>query len=252
MNKEENNFVSPQEDERVYEILTGLMQGKTRDELAEEFGHKNYKTLDIYMRRRGYRFNTRLGNYTSNVDEPSENFSDGSKASRVVQLIKEYSNDPLIVCTKLGFKDMNELAVYMTSKNFKWNTELQNYEKQGIVELSSSNEEEEPVDRQIAEKDVERLHELLEYMPLLKMLQSNKEKLKDLLVPYGKGVAMPRYTIPGVAKTKTVQMIHTLGDLVTEYAEEKNISQRDIFEVALIEFFRKYGFEREIERVLRQ
>lgn len=39
-------------DERVNEILRGLVEGKTRDELAKELGYKNYKTLDIYMRRK--------------------------------------------------------------------------------------------------------------------------------------------------------------------------------------------------------
>lgn len=35
-------------------ILRGLAEGKSRDELAAEFGYKNYKSLDIYMRRKNF------------------------------------------------------------------------------------------------------------------------------------------------------------------------------------------------------
>jgi hypothetical protein len=54
----------------------------------------------------------------------------------------------------------------------------------------------------------------------------------------------------GVFVTKSVHMTNTLDQLVREYSKEKNISQRDIFSVALIEFFRRYGYEREINTLL--
>jgi hypothetical protein len=37
---------------------------------------------------------------------------------------------------------------------------------------------------------------------------------------------------------------------VRDFSKEKKISQREIFEVALVEFFRRYGYEREIETLL--
>ncbi|AIG28661.1 hypothetical protein EGH10_00615 [Brevibacillus laterosporus] len=37
---------------KVGAILRELVEGKSRDLLAKELGHKNYKTLDIYMRRK--------------------------------------------------------------------------------------------------------------------------------------------------------------------------------------------------------
>lgn len=42
-------------------------------------------------------------------------------------------------------------------------------------------------------------------------------------------------------------MTNTLDQLVRDYSREKNISQRDVFTVALIDFFRRYGYEREVE-----
>ena len=41
-------------DERVNTTLGGLMEGKTREVLAEGFGLGGWKSLDIYMRRKGF------------------------------------------------------------------------------------------------------------------------------------------------------------------------------------------------------
>lgn len=44
--------------------------------------------------------------------------------------------------------------------------------------------------------------------------------------------------------------MNTIEQLVVDFSKEKNISQRELFEVALIEFFRRYGYEQEVERLL--
>jgi hypothetical protein len=63
---------------------------------------------------------------------------------------------------------------------------------------------------------------------------------------------IPRFTVPGVFSVKSVHMASGLDQLVRDFSQEKNISQRDIFEVALIEFFHKYGYEREVNALLSQ
>jgi hypothetical protein len=62
---------------------------------------------------------------------------------------------------------------------------------------------------------------------------------------------IPRYALPGAFVTKSVHMTNTLDQMVRDYSKEKNINQREIFEVALIEFFQKYGFECEVEAMLK-
>ncbi len=47
-------------------------------------------------------------------------------------------------------------------------------------------------------------------------------------------------------------MTNTLDQMVRDFSKEKNINQREIFEVALIEFFQKYGYAREVETLLQQ
>lgn len=61
---------------------------------------------------------------------------------------------------------------------------------------------------------------------------------------------IPRYLVPGIARTKTIQRMNTLHDLIADYCNEYDIQQLVLFEVALIEFFQKYGFKREMEHLL--
>ena len=39
--------------------------------------------------------------------------------------------------------------------------------------------------------------------------------------------------------------------LAAEFSKEKNVTQREIMEAALIEFLQKYGFKREINSLLK-
>ena len=73
------------------------------------------------------------------------------------------------------------------------------------------------------------------------MLQKNKEKLVDMLIPQSDAGTIPRYALPGVVVTKSVHMVNPLDMMVRDFSREKNVSQRDIFAAALLEFFRKYG-----------
>ena len=41
-----------------------------------------------------------------------------------------------------------------------------------------------------------------------------------------------------------------MGRLMREYAESKNLKQRDVVEGALIEYFKRYGYQREVDKLL--
>jgi hypothetical protein len=58
--------------------------------------------------------------------------------------------------------------------------------------------------------------------------------------------------VKGIAKTKSVQMSHLLHQLLEDYSYEKNITQRQIIETAIIDFFRKYGYKHEVDSLLSQ
>lgn len=91
----------------------------------------------------------------------------------------------------------------------------------------------------------ELLDYLLEKEEILKQLLDEKEAIET------DGI-IPRYAIPGVFVTKSVHMTNHLDQLVRDFSKEKNISQRELFEVALVEFFQKYGYKEEIDRLMEQ
>lgn len=89
-----------------------------------------------------------------------------------------------------------------------------------------------------------------EYRLILEMLHKNKQKLVNLLMTgVGKG-KIPRYMLGGISTTKSIHMNHNLSQLVKDYSMEKGIPQREIFEVAVLEFLKRYDFEREVEVLL--
>ncbi len=243
--------VLPKQDERVHHIIKRLAGGMSRESLAVELKHTTYKSLDIFMRRKGYRYDSHLKNYVPQIEKQEIPVST-SKATRIIELLEVHTDEPMLVCQKLGFKDMQEIGDYMGMKGYQWNTELNNYE-QKLQEIETSrNELMEEMPRTTVAAEVQEVEqtELTSYLSLLKLLKNNEERLTEILIPYGKGGSIPRYTIAGVAQTKTVQMINTLSNLVSEFARENNMTQRDLFEVALIDFFRKYGYEKEVVQVL--
>lgn len=257
-------------DERVNEILRGLVEGKTRDELAKELGYKNYKTLDIYMRRKNFKWDRDKQNYVpaySRLDKQDIDLSllRSSKVATVISMFQKEGADAKTIAKRLGFADHRDLANYMKAKGYRWSSEQGNYQRvygqlqeraEGRSEATEELQDSPPGGDEAANTPIAPrmtrpdAAQLERYLPLLEMLERNKDRLVDLIVPGAESGKVPRYAVPGIFVTKSVHMTNTLDSLVREYSKEKNISQRDIFAVALIEFFRRYGYEREIETLL--
>lgn len=247
---------------RVQEILQGLTKGQTREELAEQFGHANYKTLDIYMRRRGFEWDSEHQNYrfattpkkTALINTVNGEVAtvDTSKAYRIVQLIEQQEELELEKIAQLmKFDDYKQLAAYMKNHNYVWSQEVENYVKDTKVEKTVNHVKSESKELSVLSAQVgESFEGMAEYESLLRMLKKNELKLLELLQPYNVNGQIPRYTIKGgVAKTKTVQMVHSLDQIVVEFSTEHNMTQRDLFEVALVDFFKKYGYEKQVEQL---
>lgn len=233
-------------------ILKRLMEGMTRDEIAAQLNHKNYKTIDMYMRRRGYVWNSLKQNY---VLKPQANFESNLDINNVSYKVKriivcfDQGLDPMETAKKVGMKDHRAVADYMKSKGYYWSADRKNYIlKKGIAEKNDETDcNEVKYSNEIAENtDVVQVDKNLnEYKYLLDMLENNKEKLMDIL-GISNNNTIPRYVLGGIAITKSLCMCYQLSELVKEFSKEKNISQREIFEVSLIEFLKKYGYENEV------
>ena len=53
--------------------------------------------------------------------------------------------------------------------------------------------------------------------------------------------------MPGLVRAKAVYTSDMVAKLAAEFSKEKNISQREVIEGAVIEYLQRYGFKNEIE-----
>lgn len=247
-------------------ILKRLMEGMSREELAQELDHKSYRTLDMYMRRRGYRWDGDKQIYILKPDSPTISTPSPatSKVQRILALFKG-GIDPREIAKRVGIKDHRTMAMYMKSKGYIWSSDKQTYvllkgkmatedsqdngdkDEIRLIEdnsLDNRYEVDEGID--FSREKSSKLQRLERLIPMLEMIDRNKDKLIQLLA-INEGGTIPRYVVGGVTITKSLCMSHPLDELVKEFSKEKNISQKEIFEVAVIEFLKKYGYDNEIK-----
>ena len=55
-----------------------------------------------------------------------------------------------------------------------------------------------------------------------------------------------------MVKTKAIYMSDTIAKLAGKFSKEKNITQREVMEAALVEYLMKYGFKREVEALFEE
>lgn len=204
--------------DKVEYIIQQIENGITREQLAEEFGNKDYKALDMYMRRRGYTWDAELGNYILRDSKVKSNEFRNSKiqSGKVAEIINLFRQglDAKAVAEQLFFPSHRALAEYMAQQGYVWDIKEKNYvQKVGL--------------------DIE-----------------NDTEVKEIKEPISQVEQVPRYLIPGITKNKNITMSHLLDQLLTDYSREKNIKQKEIVEVALIEFFTKYGYVHEVKALL--
>ena len=246
-------------DEKTEKILKTLASGKSREDAAKELGYKSYKSLDTYMRRKNFLYDSSTNNYvpvnsinkTKKADK--EIYSNvPAKAASIIKMFEKEDADPKTIAKLMRFSSYSEMATYMKSKGYVWSNEERNY----VLELGIFKDDKEAKDTAIKNSNIIDNNAINDenierYIPLLDLLDKNKELLLDQLLHSFDGTSVPRYIIPGVFVTKSVHMSSSLDRLVKEYSAEKNISQREIFEVALIDFFKRYGYINEIETLLK-
>lgn len=238
-------------------ILKCLMKGITREDLAVKLNHKNYRTLDMYMRRRGYFWDSEKQTYVkktnSNINISYESPSSG-KTEKIISLFNA-GFEPLDIAKKVGMADHRAMAEYMKSKGYVWSPEKHNY-----ILFKGEFSSEDPIQfkdnlencdyneysSEIEDLPHDELQKLETLLPMLEMINKNKEKLAELLCTSSSST-LPRYSIGGITITKSLCMSHSLSQLIKEFSKEKNISQREIFEISIIEFLKKYGYESEVD-----
>lgn len=246
-------------------ILKSLLLGKTREEIADTLNHKSYRTLDMYMRRRGYYWDGERQIYVKKDKENPIDIDDEPPTVKVQRIITLFNSglDPMEVSKKVGIKDHRAMALYMKSKGYSWSSEKKNYcLDKGLVESAEdiSSEDNNPESNKNISTEVidentgdifNQFERFIKLIPMLEMIEKNSDKFAEIL-SLNDGGTIPRYIVGGVTITKSICMAHPLSELIREFSIEKNISQREIFEVAIIEFLKKYGFEREVNSLFKK
>jgi hypothetical protein len=249
----------PVYDERVNRILDYLEQGVTRDEVAGKFRYTSHRSMDIFMSRKNFKWDKRVGTYVpvlspNGTEEGRKTYPSDKVRSILAELSKEGA-DLKEVARKVGFESHMELAAYMKSKGYEWSEEISSYKQIGQAIQCEGQEEKANQGKVLSLQDYQLKkaeHSSLErFIPMLELLEEHFEQLHGLLTQNEEVGQLPRFTLPGRFVTKSVHMTDMLDQMVRDFSKEKNVNQREIFEVALIEFFQKYGYEREVKTLLK-
>ena len=246
--------------EKVDYVLEALAAGKSRKDLADEYDYSNWKSLDMYMRRKNFRYDSEKGTYVPDVeeDDPVPTGAE-SKVAMIISLFQDDSTDPKKIAQQLGFADHRELAQYMSDRGYTWSSEKENYvrekqSKEANTEDSSSfdavEEESSQTTSNLSSQQNTTSDDLLQYLPLLQKLAAKEEELDRLLAEGSKDGQVPKYAVPGASMTKSTYMSQRLAQLLEEFSDVKNVSQREIVEAALVEYFKSYGFDQEVQSLL--
>jgi len=240
-------------DKKVKKILE-LLKFKTRDEAAAELGYKNYKSLDMYMRRKNFAYDSQEGQYlpmqtrVEKLKNDPKNYAP-SKVVSIIAAFEEEGADPKLVAKQEGFTDHKEMAEYMKTKGYEWNVHKNNYVKM-VGRIEDESEDTVPPPEPINQSAV-AAEGIAEYLPFLRFLYEKRDDIYQLLSGTREDGKIPRYAVPGLVRTKAIYMSDTIAKLAGEFSKEKNITQREVMEAALVEYLMKYGFKREVEALLK-
>ena len=261
--------MEPIYDEKVKRIIE-MLKFKTRDEVAAELKYKSYKSLDMYMRRKNFAFDSQQGQYfprKNRIEKPDPKSYAPTKVASIITAFEIEGIDPRMVARQEGFADHREMAEYMKTKGYEWNVHKNNYVKTvgridvpepvgdpmpesinlpgpGPIVQSALSPTVQPTSGELPEG-------LGEYLPFLRFLYENRDELYQLLTGTRVDGIIPRYAVPGEVRTKAIYMSEVIAKLVGEFSKEKKVALREVMEGALVEYLMKYGFKREVETLLR-
>ena len=242
-------------DSKVRNIIE-LLRCKTREEVAKELGYKNHKSMDAYLRRRNFRYDNIKNTYVA-IYKTKETLEDDPKSyapSKVINIITAFESevpDPMLIAKQEGFKDHKEMAEYMTKKGYEWSFNKNNYVKRlGKIEEIMTEDIMEETEVGDLREDIELGEDIDQYIPFIRFLYEKRDEVYKILSGANEEGKIPRYAVPGVVRTKAIYMSSMVANLTSEFSKEKNLTQREVIEGALIEFLQKYGFKKEIDTLL--
>ena len=223
------------DDPKIQKTLELLESGKTKQEIADHFGH-GWSGVDMYFRRKGFRWDgkTFVPQTEKKASAQEESKHLATKAGQVIRQLNQSEKNIRQIARRNGFDTVDELGEYMLGQGYRWNNEIENYEY-----------------TEVAKVEKEKTSTMDDHhVELLQFLASNREKLEALLGETQDGT-LPRYRFRGAKANKTLAFPTSLVTLLSDFSNEFNVTQRDVVEVALAEFFMKYGYAEQLDGALR-
>lgn len=235
-------------DRQVNKVITLLEEGKEKEDIATELGYSNPASLDNYMRRRNFAWESRDRKFVPAAEKYSGKARNNllqlkgvSKAALVISLFTEDGANPKDIAEQTGFTSHNEMATFMKRKKYEWDVKKNNYTKIKKEEENNSNIKPLNIESEGLE---EVLIEMLQGINELK--SGNKKGVKNDATDEG-SEELPRYKIEGIYKSKAFNMNSTLENMIIDFSKNRRISQKDIFEIAVVDFLLKYGEAEAVE-----
>jgi hypothetical protein len=237
-------------DRQVNKVLTLLEEGREKEDIAEELGYSNPASLDNYMRRRNFAWESRDRRYVPAAEKYSGKARNNllqlkgiSKAALIISLFTEDGANPKDIAEQTGFTSHNEMATFMKRKKYEWDVKKNNYTKIKREEGDNAN-------LRMLNLESEALEEvLMEVLQGINELKGGKKKAVKNETPDEESNELPRYRLGGFYKSKAFDMNSTLDNIVVDFSKNRRISQKDIFEIAIVDFLLKYGEEEAVEAV---
>jgi hypothetical protein len=122
---------APVYDDRVKRILSYLEKGLSRKEVAEKFQYNSYRSMEMFMARRNFKWDKHAGTYVPAMSADAKEIPNqqipSDKVRRVIAELGKEDVDLKEVAQKLGFESHKEMATYMKSKGDGWSQEVGNY-----------------------------------------------------------------------------------------------------------------------------
>jgi AraC-like DNA-binding protein len=236
-------------DRQVNKVLALLDEGKEKEDIAEELGYSNPASLDNYMRRRNFAWESRERKFVPAAEKYSGKARNNllqlkgvSKAALIISLFTEDGANPKDIAEQTGFTSHNEMATFMKRKKYEWDVRKNNYTKIKKDEVENNSNVKQ------LNLESEALEEvLIEMLQGINELKSGKKKAVKNGATDEEADELPRYKIEGNYKSKAFNMNSTLENMIIDFSKNRRISQKDIFEIAVVDFLLKYGEAEAVE-----
>mgnify|MGYP002514809158 CR=1 FL=1 len=242
------------------EIVSRLNNGEDKEVIAQEYGFKSSRSMDSRLRRNGYHCPN--GFYEKIPTEPIENFNCASaKAEKIAMSLNEYVDAgisiPVDFHKKYGFASKQEMQKYLKENGAIYNPNTKKYEPDKDADAKWVAKQE------LIQKEQAALRQQMEchpengtedsfdaYMPFIQLLYQNREVLITLLTVDVPSETPPRINVGGEKITKSIYIAKSISRLIDDFHYKTGLSIREIIEVAIVEYLKKYGYEKEIKKLL--